>query len=143
MKTLNLIAFILSIPFLGIAQKGHFKHHGHNKHFEKNVIKINDYHYGHNNVIVYNNYKKIKRKGPPYWAPAYGYRHRHIYFPHYQCYYDNYSGIYIYRKGGIWISSASIPVFIADIESTRKVELLIDNEDKPQVYFSTHLSLYH
>lgn len=137
MKTsIKFILFLFVFPLLGLAQKGHG--HGHGKSHYKN---------GGNKVVVYQHagysLVKVKRKGPPAWAPAYGYKHRHVYFPEYRCYYDTYTGLYIYRRNGIWIRAYSMPTFLVNIGTTRKVELSIDAEPNPQVYYEQHIVIYN
>lgn len=130
MKTIVLIGLmLLCIPHFVVAQKG-------NGHAKKHVKYKENYKH---DVVVYH---KTKRKGPPDWAPANGYRHRYIFFPEHRCYYDNYYGVYIYRKGKIWVSSYTRPWFIINISTTKKVELNIDDIPKPQIYFEQHISIY-
>lgn len=140
MKTIILIISTLLIFNISFAQKGKGNHGG------RHIQHINDGpKHNHNSsraVVFYNQPVKIKRNGPPSWAPAHGYRHRYIFFPEHNCYYDNYNGIYIYRKGSIWITSYTLPQFIFNIGVTRKVELNIDAVPKPQIYFEQHIALY-
>ena len=140
MKTFAVLFVLMSMGLSGFAQKGH----GHGKpHQVKQEVKVYN-HYPDNHITVYNGppHAGYKHHKMPYWAPAYGYRHRHIFFPEYGCYYDTYSGAYIYRHGGVWITSYQVPAFIINIGTTRKVELDIDNVPRPQVYFEQHISLY-
>lgn len=141
MNTLKLIIVLLILPLLGYTQKGNpHKSKTHKQQINKDY-KVKK-HYPSNKVVVYRA-PKIKKKGPPSWAPANGYRHRHIYFPEYQCYYDTYTGMYIYRKGTIWVNSIYMPAFIVNIRTTRKVELNIDAVATPQIYFEQHFVWYH
>lgn len=132
MKNILLIIVVVLIPTFAFSQKGHGANHG--KH--NNAGRVNK-------IIVHNHYStSIKRKGPPSWAPANGYRHRYIYFPEHKCYYDNYNGFYIYRKGTVWVTSYYLPAFIINIGSARKIELNIDDVPNPQIYFEQHITLY-
>lgn len=119
------------------AQKGHHKGKGKNKHH----VHVVQAHPGHDVHVV--SYKKVKKKGPPSWAPAHGYKHRYVYFPEHHCYYDNTKGHYIYRKGTVWVTSFNRPVFMINVNTTRKVELQIDNAPRPHIYFEQHIALYN
>lgn len=134
MKTIAVI--ITMIPILCYSQRGHNKgnHGGNNgKHFKNNSHPIAYYKESNHHH---------KRKGPPYWAPAHGYKHRYVFFPEYRCYYDNFSGKYIYRRGPIWVTSINLPTFMFNVSLARKIELDIDNVSQPQVYFEHHISIY-
>lgn len=49
--------------------------------------------------------------GPPPWAPAHGYRakHRYMYYPSVQIYYDPARRLYFYFSDGAWRSSGRLP----------------------------------
>ena len=85
-----------------------------------------------------------KKHGPPPWAPANGYRKRHLYFPDYKCYYDNTKGVYIYMNNNVWTTSVEIPLSLknVDLKVAVKIELDLDDLDSPQIQFDTHLKLY-
>ena len=87
---------------------------------------------------------KEKHHGPPPWAPAHGYRRRHIFFPDQKCYYDNTKGVYIYMNKNKWEVSVEIPLPLRniDLKSARKVELDLDKADEPQMQFEEHMKLY-
>ncbi|MCC6838037.1 MAG: hypothetical protein IT234_05810 [Bacteroidia bacterium] len=138
MKTLILTICSLLLFSVGFAQKGH----GHKGNHQSKSVKHGIHHHSSNGIMYYQPVK-VKRKGPPSWAPANGYRHRYIFFPEHKCYYDNFNGIYIYRKGSIWVTSYQTPSFIFNISITRKVELNIDGVSKPQIYFKQHVALYN
>lgn len=144
MKTLALILAMLMVPFLGFSQKGHGKgNKGQGKgKVEKKVYKQSSdvKPFKKSTTVIY---KDKKHKGPPYWAPAHGYRHRNIYFPQYKCYYDTYDGVYIYLSGTRWIRTYSPPSFMVsvDLSLARKVELDLDVVE-PQIYFEQHIVLY-
>lgn len=65
--------------------------------------------------------------GPPPWAPANGYREnvRHIYFPHYNMYYDLKEGQYLIRAGNRWEKTSVIPKGLTqrELREARKVEV--------------------
>lgn len=144
MKTIAVICTILILPFLVFSQKGQGqgKGKGHSKGGKKEYYKqSSDEKPFKKSTTV--NYKDKKHKGPPYWAPAHGYRHRNIYFPQYKCYYDTYDGVYIYLSGTRWIRTYSPPSFMVkvDLNLARKVELDLDVAE-PQIHFEQHIILY-
>ncbi|SDB10044.1 hypothetical protein SAMN05660653_00527 [Desulfonatronum thiosulfatophilum] len=49
--------------------------------------------------------------GPPPWAPAHGYRakHRYVYYPSFQIYYDTARSLYFYMSDGVWRTSGRLP----------------------------------
>jgi hypothetical protein len=138
MKTLIIIITTFLLCNSIIAQKGK----GHGAHHQKFEKQHPHKQYSSKKVVYYQPALVVKRKGPPSWAPANGYRHRYVFFPEHNCYYDNFNGIYIYRKGGTWVNSYTMPSFIFNINFTRKVELTIDAAPKPQIYFEHHVALY-
>lgn len=149
MKTIILILAIALLPFYSFSQKGHGKGHGNGNGGKEKSYKGGDKSYKKSTVIIHQGpeqvvYKSKKRHGPPSWAPAHGYRHRHVYFPAYKCYYDNYDGMYIYYSGTRWIRTYSVPVFMVNVNlsNARVVELDYDNIATPQIYFEQHIVLY-
>ena len=143
MKTIILISAMLILPYFAISQKGHGKgngkghSNGEGRHSHKKTSVVHPF----NAVPVV--YKSKKHKGPPYWAPANGYRHRNVYFPQYQCYYDSYNGEYIYLSNQRWIRAYSPPSIMVNVDLglARKVELDVDVA-RPQIYFEQHIVLY-
>src|SRR5690606_14429038 len=93
------------------------------------------------------NYQKnYKRKGPPHWAPAHGYRAKHhVYFRDYYTFYDPYRDGYVYRHNNGWRFSRSVPVFLANIDLNRaRVQLLTDIplNQHPERYYSRYSKRY-
>lgn len=86
-----------------------------------------------------------KKKGPPPWAPANGYRAktRQIYFPEHNFYFDIQKGVYIYLNGGNWEANVKLPSVYARVDLGRsvQVELKLDT-DFPQQYNVEHLQKY-
>jgi len=139
MKTIALICAILMFPFLAFSQKGHGKGKGQSKGVKKEYYKQSSSEKPFKkSTAVYK-----KHKGPPYWAPANGYRYRNVYFPQYKCYYDTYEGVYIYLSGTRWVRTYTVPSFMVktDLSLARKVELDVDVAE-PQIYFEQHIILY-
>lgn len=83
-----------------------------------------------------------KRGGPPPWAPAHGYRAKHVYqyYPAVGVYYDVSTRMYFYMNGGSWQMAAALPptIAIAGIESV-SVEL---DTDKPYLYVDEHMKKF-
>ncbi|HSW14354.1 MAG TPA: hypothetical protein VLI06_16020 [Solimonas sp.] len=50
---------------------------------------------------------------PPGWAPAHGYRakHRYVYYPTHEIYYEPASSLWFWLDGGGWRFGASLPVY--------------------------------
>jgi outer membrane lipoprotein SlyB len=74
------------------------------------------------------------RGGPPPWAPAHGYRakHRYRYYPSSYIYFDVDRGIYFYRSGGEWVSSAWLP---RDVYLDREDYVTLEmDDDNPYRY---------
>ncbi len=132
-KYMSLILLISGLLFLSgdiLAQgKGHGKGNGNKEKGKGNAEGFGEKEKGH---------------GPPPWAPAHGYRRRHIYFPDQKVYYDNTKGVYISMTNGKWEVSAEIPIALkgVDLKVAAKVELDLDNMDNPQSKFEEHLKLY-
>lgn len=129
--------------------KGHGKEHGYgNPHNEMNKgysrgsgSKKVIYDSRPRNFYYVKNKKYYKHK-MPYWAPSGGFAHRHLFFPAYGCYYDTYTGYYIYKRRGVWVRTYAVPTFIVDIEDARYMELDdYDDTPNPQVYFGIHIKL--
>lgn len=78
--------------------------------------------------------ESYRRGGPPPWAPAHGYRakFRYHYYPSSYVYFDVDRGIYFYRSGEEWVSSARLPRDIY-LDGDDYVILEMD-EEKPYTY---------
>ncbi len=104
--------------------------------------------------------KKEKTNGPPAWAPAHGYRKRHIFFPEHNVYYDSQKQVYIAKEEPakeqptkepskekqptakeIWNITKELPEKLKDIDlkKAKQVELDLDGIDDPQKLFDKHL----
>lgn len=71
------------------------------------------------------------KKGPPPWAPAHGYRAKHVYryFPGRDVYFEPQSGNYFYLEAGAWKIGVRLPGSIK-IDAAAFVEVPMDT-DKP------------
>jgi hypothetical protein len=81
-------------------------------------------------------------KGPPPWAPAHGYRAKHLYhyYPSHSVYYDTGRGVYFYLEGDGWRFSAALPSHI-HLGYADYVTLELET-DRPYEYFSEHKRKY-
>ncbi|PPE74457.1 hypothetical protein C3942_06730 [Solimonas fluminis] len=68
---------------------------------------------------------------PPDWAPAHGYRakHRYMYYPSHQIYYEPASTTWFWLDGGNWRFGASLPVYYQ--QYTRGGVWVDLDEDRP------------
>lgn len=80
--------------------------------------------------------------GPPPWAPAHGYRakHRYLYYPSPQVYFDTGRNIYFYYRSGQWEVSAQLPRAIR-VQLGQSVTLDM-NTEKPYQYHSEVIKRY-
>lgn len=89
-------------------------------------------------VVLEDQGREAKRGGPPPWAPAHGFRAKHVYqyYPAVGVYYDVSTRMYFYMNGGSWQVAAVLPptIAIAGIEAV-SVEL---DTDKPYAYYDEH-----
>lgn len=76
-----------------------------------------------------------KKKGPPPWAPANGYRAqqaRYFYFPEHNFYYDTDREVYYYPDGHDWNLSSSLPTLFAWIDLGNSMKVALNyNGDRP------------
>jgi hypothetical protein len=128
MKAIKL--FVLSIILVvctskSFAQRG--KHGGgHHPHKGRNHVVAKRSIYRPHKVIVYH----------PYWRPKYAYNRRWVYFPKYNLYWDNWRNHYVFWNGTIWLSQATAPPVIVNVnlENEKNVELKEDEDDVDDVY---------
>lgn len=89
---------------------------------------------------------KVKRGGPPPWAPAHGYRAKqHVYFPDYYTFYDPYRNGYVYWGSNAWVFSPTIPSFLATIDLGRaRIQIMGDVPltRHPELYYRSYHRLY-
>lgn len=142
MKTIVKILLILAvlIPAVSLAQKGH-KHHPHKGNKNKEAVVNNKPHYK-----KHPQYKQAYKVYHPVWAPHCSYKHRWIYFPGYNCYWDNYSNMYVYWGGLFWIRTSSPPPILINVNlgKVKRYELDDDYDGYDNIYYynPTHKKLY-
>jgi hypothetical protein len=96
-------------------------------------------------VIFFSSCAVIEREsktGPPPWAPAHGYRAKHVYhyYPSTSVYFDINRKVYFFMERGIWKVSAVLPsIIIVDPGEFVVIEL---DTDKPYHHFKQHKNKY-
>jgi|Deesub1362A_J573_1020465.scaffolds.fasta_scaffold00873_11 hypothetical protein len=80
--------------------------------------------------------------GPPPWAPAHGYRAKHVYryYPESFVYFDVDCGIYFYLQGGTWKRAPRLPVTIR-VDWDHYVILEMDT-DRPYIFHEEVVKSY-
>ena len=106
-----------------IVHKGKGNHHGQNK---KKVVVVHKSKFRPAKVVVYH----------PAWAPRKSFNRRWIYFPNYNCYWDNWRNVYFYKNGNVWVSSPQKPAIIinVDLENEKHYELEEITDDNDEIY---------
>lgn len=166
MKRFKFYPYLLAVLFLfasiGVSAQGRGKgNEKHRKEYSKQKEKNRKSYYKEREKDrkAYNKYvqksskhynksyqKSYKRKGPPHWAPAHGYRAKHhVYFRDYYTFYDPYRDGYIYRYNNGWRFSRSVPAFLVNVDLGRaRVQFLTDIplSQHPERYYSRYSKRY-
>ncbi len=105
--------------------KGHHGHHHNKHHHGKKVVVVKRSPYRTKKVVFY-----------PAWRPKYAYHRRWVYFPKYNLYFDNWRNHYMFWNGAIWVSQATAPPVIVNVnlENEKHQELKEDADDVDDVY---------
>lgn len=79
---------------------------------------------------------------PPPWAPAHGERakHRYVYYPSHQIYFEPAQGLWFWLDGGNWQFGASLPVYYRQY-TTGGVRIELDT-DRPYTQHSYVVEQY-
>ncbi len=80
------------------------------------VVKGNKHHIG--KVKVYH----------PHWAPRANFKHRWVYFPRHNFYWDNFRNVYVIRTGTIWVTSKTTPKEIENIDLSKEKSIELSEE---------------
>lgn len=120
-----LITLLLSLALNVNAQKGKGRH-PHHHHHGKKVVVVKRSPYRPKKVVVFY----------PAWRPKYAYHRRWVYFPKYNLYWDNWRNHYLFWNGAIWVSQATAPPVIVNVnlDKEKHVELKEDADDVDDVY---------
>ncbi len=83
-----------------------------------------------------------RKPGPPPWAPAHGYRAKHIYYyyPAAAVYFDVNRKVYFFLDDGTWRVAATLPPVIV-VDPAQYVVLELDT-DRPYIYHDQHKAQY-
>lgn len=153
MKNLNIYSLLLAAFFLfGSADVLAQNHRNKNseksrKEYYKKQEKNRKAYKKHDQKKYKKHYaKEHKRKGPPAWAPAHGYRAKnHVYFRDYHTFYDPYRDGYVYRRNKKWIFSRNVPTFLVGVNlGSARINLIQDIpvNTRPEQYYSRYASQY-
>ena len=120
------------------------KHGGHGGGHNNKIVIVSNQHgnkvfrskYRPNNIIVFH----------PRWGVKRNFNRRWVYFPRYNFYWDNWRNAYVYRNGTVWVSNATPPPTIVNINinNEKHYELKENDDDVDDVYNTneTHQSEY-
>ena len=113
MKSTRLISIIvlsilMLVSFSSIAQRATVKHP------KSKVIVVKKKHGFFKRKVVYHS-----------WVAGIEFKHRWVYFPRYNFYWDGYRKVYLVNTGVVWVVSKTAPkeVIQADLSKEKKVEL--------------------
>lgn len=143
LTTLFVTGLFLMLHTSNFAQKqkghGHKNPQGQHHHPKNNpgkVVVVHKSKYRPAKMVVYH----------PVWAPKKNINRRWVYFPKYNCYWDNWRNVYFYKSNNVWISSSKKPIIILNVnlEYEKHYELNEVDDDEDEIYIlnSTHISIY-
>jgi hypothetical protein len=127
MKPLRFLVCLFVVLFVFnnsiLAQRG--AHQGH-RHPHKRARMVKRSVYRPARVVVYQ----------PRWRPNYAYHRRWVYFPRHNFYWDNWRNHYVFWNGSIWLSQATAPAPIVNLnlEKEKAVELKETEDDQDDIY---------
>lgn len=111
------------------------KHHAKNLP-NKKVVVVYKSKFRPAKVVVYH----------PVWAPTKNINRRWVYFPKYNCYWDNWRNVYYYKNNNVWISSSKKPTIIINVnlENEKHYELneIDDDDDEIYIFNANHITIY-
>jgi hypothetical protein len=135
MKSIRRISVLTMILF-SLITSNVLAQEGRERHPNRRVVVERKRHHFFRRAVIYH----------PYWAPRVNYRHRWVYFPRYNFYWDNFHNVYVYRTGTIWVTSTNAPQEVEkfDLSSVKKVELNENNDSKDAIQNNNdeHKSVY-
>ena len=128
MKTLKKTSLIsLFIIFIGLTNA-----------FAQNKVMVVKEKNPRNKVVVVKNknhhFKKVKVYHP-HWSSRSSFRHRWVYFPRYNFYWDNFRNVYVVRTGTIWVTSETAPKEVekVDLSKEKSIELSEANDTQETI----------
>lgn len=132
---LMIVCLLMATSQLFAQKKGghHHRHPRANRH-AKVVVRRSLYRPA--KVVVYH----------PYWGPKRSIHRRWVYFPKYNLYWDNWRNHYYFYNGSVWISQATPPPVIVNIniDNEKHYELKEEEDELDEVneHNSSHQSEY-
>ena len=143
-KKIVLIAFVTLLGTLnGLAQKGHKGgHHGgrhghpgpHPHKAARVVVKKSIYRPA--KIVVWH----------PFWGPKRAFKHRWVFFPGHNFYWDNWRNHYVFWNGTVWVSNPSPPPTVVNIniDNEKHYEMKESDDEDDDIYKSndTHKTEY-
>jgi hypothetical protein len=118
MKSIRLIQILitLSLALLAVASSAQ---KGVEKHPKGKVVVVNKKrHHSFRRGVVYH----------PVWAPKSVYRHRWVFFPRYNFYWDNLHNVYVVETGSIWVVTEKRPNEIEGIDLLKEKSVELGEE---------------
>lgn len=104
---------------------------------QNKVVVVNEKHPRSKVVVVKNNRNHIQKMKVyhPHWAPRASFRHRWVYFPRYNFYWDNFRDVYVIRTGTVWVLSKNAPKEVeqVDLSKEKSVELNEENDNREAI----------
>jgi hypothetical protein len=126
LKTLTVLFILLLLSSEADAQRVVVKEKHGRRHYRHQRVVVKRSLYRPAKVVVYH----------PYWRPHYAYHRRWVYFPRYNLYWDNWRNHYVFWNGTVWISQATVPPVIVNVnlDKEKSVELREEEDDVDDVY---------
>jgi len=108
------------------AKRGGGHPHKHQVRGGKKVVVVKRSPYRPRKVVVYH----------PVWGPKHAIHRRWVFFPKYNLYWDNWRNHYVFWNGGVWITQASPPPVVVNVnlENEKHYTLKEDDDDTDDVY---------
>ena len=125
-KITRLIILSLFLSTFGFSQKHHGKGGGHHHGHKHGVVAVKKRSvFRPRKIVVYH----------PHWHIKRAYNRRWIFFPKYNFYWDNWRNHYRYWNGTIWVSQASAPATIVNVNlaNEKHYELKEDDDDNDEI----------
>jgi len=125
MKTLKRTSFIsLIILFIGLT----------NAVAQNKVVVVKEKH-PKNKVVVVKSKKHRVGKAKVYrprWALRASFKHRWVYFPRHNFYWDNFRNVYVIRTGTVWVTSENAPKEVETVDLSKEECIELNEENDTQ-----------
>jgi hypothetical protein len=122
---LALMSFVISLSVSAQKKHGGGHHHHAHRHPAKKVVVVKRSPYRPHKVVVFH----------PIWHPKYACNRRWVYFPKYNIYWDNWRNHYRFWNGTIWLTQATAPPIIVNVnlEKEKHYELKEEEDDNDEI----------